>query len=199
LSEPKLVLASASPRRRELIGQLGIPFEVVVSGAPEELLPGETPEDHTRRLATDKAVAVAADFPNDWVLGADTAVIVDGDILGKPRDADEAFAMLSRISGRWHTVVTGYCLQHTGQGRRFADCCASEVFIRPLSPEQIRAYVATGEPMDKAGAYAIQGLGAGLVQEVRGSYTNVVGLPLAEVAMLWEEIHGRHVLLGDVS
>ena len=104
--------------------------------------------------------------------------------------------MLKLISGRWHTVLTGFCLLNRAVAGEFVDCCASEVFIRPLSDEQIRAYVGTGEPLDKAGAYAIQGIGAGLVQQVRGSYTNVVGLPVAEVAMLWERIHGERVLVG---
>ncbi|MDP8224756.1 MAG: Maf family protein [Candidatus Lernaella stagnicola] len=195
MSEARLILASASPRRRDLITQLGIDFEVCVSGVPEEQLPGETPGDHTRRLAREKAAAVAAKYPSRWVLGADTAVVVDDAILGKPRDAAEAVAMLRLISGRWHIVFTGFCLMHLEQGREYVDVAMSDVFIRLLSDAQIRAYVATGEPMDKAGAYAIQGIGAGLVQQVKGSYTNVVGLPLAEVAMLWETIYGEDILV----
>jgi len=199
VSSPQLVLASGSPRRRALIGQLGIDFTVVVPNVDETLLPGETPEQHTERLAQDKAKKVAAEHGDQWVLAADTAVVIDEKILGKPDDADDAFAMLSLISGRWHTVFTGYCLMNKALDKRFSGTVASDVFIRSLTPEQISAYVATGEPMDKAGAYAIQGIGAGLVQQVRGSYTNVVGLPLAEVAILWERIHGLQVLVGGQS
>lgn len=195
MSGPVLVLASASPRRRELIEQLGLEFMVHVSGADETPLPHEAPQAHTTRLAQAKAEAVAREFADHWVLGADTAVVVDGLILGKPVDEPDAFRMLRMISGRWHTVVTGMCFMHRAQGRRHVHCEESEVFIRELSDAQIRAYVATGEPMDKAGAYAIQGIGAGLVQKVRGSYTNVVGLPLAEFAILWERIHGEDSLV----
>jgi len=199
LNRPELILASASPRRRELIGQLGIPFRVEVPAIDESPRDGEAPHDHTRRLAVDKAAKVALRYPDQWVLGADTTVVVDGLMLGKPADEAEAFAMLRRISGRWHVVVTGFCLLHRAAERSFVDSVASEVFIRPLSDAQLRAYIATGEPMDKAGAYAIQDIGAGLVQQVRGSYTNVVGLPLAEVAILWERIHGENVLIGGGS
>jgi septum formation protein len=196
VNRPAMILASASPRRRELIDQLGVPFTVQIPAIDETPLPGETPPVHTMRLAREKAEKVARDHRDDWVLGADTTVVVDGRMLGKPADAAEAFAMMRLISGRWHVVCTGYCLLKAATGEAFCDCAQSDVFIRELSDAQIRAYVATGEPMDKAGAYAIQGLGAGLVQQVRGSYTNVVGLPLAEVAVLWEKIHGADVLLG---
>jgi len=195
VSEPVLVLASASPRRRELIGQLGVEYIVRTSGADETPLPDETPQAHTTRLAQAKAEAVAREFADRWVLGADTAVVIDGLLLGKPVDEQDAFRMLRLISGRWHTVVTGICVMHRAAGRRHVHCEESAVFIRPLTDTQIRAYVATGEPLDKAGAYAIQGVGAGLVQKVRGSYTNVVGLPLAEFAILWEQIHGEDVLV----
>jgi septum formation protein len=190
-----LVLASASPRRRELLGQMNIPLLVIEPHVDETPLPDEPPADHVRRLARDKAAKIARDHPADWVLGADTTVVVDGRMLGKPRDQAEARAMLRTISGRWHTVFTGYCLMNAAAGRAHDGWAESDVFIRQLTDVQIAGYVATGEPMDKAGAYAIQGIGAGLVQQVRGSYTNVVGLPLAEVAILWEQIHGESVLL----
>ena len=195
MSAPRLVLASGSPRRRELLRQLGLKLIVEVPDVDETPLPGEEPETHTMRLAATKAAKIAARYPDDWVLGADTTVVVDGAMLGKPVDADDAFRMLSTISGRWHIVVTGFCLLKHNDNERFTGAGASEVYIRQLTPEQIRAYVATGEPMDKAGAYAIQDIGASLVQVVRGSYTNVVGLPLAEVAVLWEKIHGQNVLI----
>lgn len=196
MSSPALVLASGSPRRRDLISQLGIAFMVEVSDVDESLLPGETPSQHTVRLARSKAETIARRHPEQWVLGADTTVIVDDQFLGKPADEQEACAMLAQISGRWHTVVTGYCLLNEAQQRNYTGYAESKVFIRPLSEAQIRAYVHTGEPMDKAGAYAIQGIGASLVLKVEGSYTNVVGLPLAEIAILWEEIHGLDVLVG---
>jgi septum formation protein len=195
LSRPALVLASASPRRRELIAQLGIPFTVRVPNVDESPWPDESPREHTIRLARDKAAKIAQQHRDQWVLGADTTVVIDGRILGKPVDRADAHRMLKTICGRWHTVFTGFCLMHAADGRSFADSVASDVFIRALTDEQIGAYIDTGEPMDKAGAYAIQGVGAGLVQEVRGSYTNVVGLPLAEVAILWERIHGPGVIL----
>ncbi len=196
MSRPAMILASASPRRRELIGQLGIPFVVEVADVDETPRPGEPPREHTIRLARDKAAKVARAHPDAWVLGADTTVVIDGRMLGKPTDADDAFAMLRTICGRWHVVFTGYCLMRLATSEEMGDCAQSDVFLRALSDAQIRGYIATGEPMDKAGAYAIQGVGAGLVQQVRGSYTNVVGLPLAEVAVLWEKIHGADAVLG---
>ena len=196
MRQPQLVLASASPRRRELLSQLGLKFSVVTPEVDEAQLPGENPSEHTLRLACAKAQKIARLHPEKWVLGADTTVVIDEMILGKPRDEAEAFDMLRRISGRWHAVITGYCLMHQDSGEMHADTVRSEVFIRALTPAQIMAYIATTEPMDKAGAYAIQGVGAALVQEVRGSYTNVVGLPLAEVAILWEKICGNEALIG---
>ncbi len=173
---------------------MGIPLTVHVADIDESALPGEPPREHTMRLAEAKAAKVAGAYPHEWVLGADTVVVIDGRILGKPVDRDEAFTMLRTISGRWHTVFTGFCLMRQDEGRKHIGVTFSEVYIRDLTDEQIRAYIATGEPMDKAGAYAIQGIGAALVDQVRGSYTNVVGLPLAEVATLWEKIHGPEVL-----
>lgn len=195
MSAPRLVLASASPRRRELLRQLGLELVVEIPDVDETPLPAEKPAAHTLRLAAAKAGKIAARYPDDWVLGADTTVVVDGRMLGKPADEDEAFRMLSTISGRWHTVVTGFCLLKRNGGGQYTQTVSSDVFIRQLTPEQIRAYIATGEPMDKAGAYAIQDIGASLVRAVNGSYTNVVGLPLAEVAVLWEKIHGQNILV----
>jgi len=162
---------------------LGLCFTVVPSSIDETLLNGEPPEEHVSRLALAKADEVAQHYPDRWVLGADTIVVIDDEILGKPRDEEEACAMLAKLNGRTHTVFTGYALINSSAPERKAvGCVASRVYIRELSPEEISGYVRTGEPMDKAGAYAIQGIGSGIVERVVGSYTNVVGLPLCEVA-----------------
>lgn len=176
-----LVLASASPRRRELLGLAGLDFEIVPSQAAEPPpRPGEAPRCFATRLARLKAVDVAALRPGAAVLGADSIVVVDGRILGKPADPDDAARMLGLLSGRTHEVVTGCCLVLPDATEKVL-AVATRVTMSPLSPELIRAYVATSEPLDKAGAYAIQGHAAAFVTTIEGSYTNVVGLPLAEV------------------
>ena len=189
LARAHLILGSSSPRRRELLNALGIRFMVIPSSVDERLLSGETPEVHVQRLALAKAREVAATVPGQWVLGADTIVVIDGQILGKPLDASEAKQMLKMLSDRTHTVFTGYALvnQRYPEKERVRHVC-SGVRIRGLSPDEIAAYVNTGEPMDKAGAYAIQGIGSAIVAEVTGSYTNVVGLPLCEVAQDLQEL-----------
>lgn len=182
-SKVDMILASASPRRKFLLNSLGIRFVAVPSSIDESLLTGESPEVHVQRLALAKATEVAARFSGDWVLGADTIVVIDGRILGKPKDEDEARAMLTRLAGRTHLVFTGYAIVNSAlSGTERVRYAQSDVHIRELSPRQIAGYVRTGEPMDKAGAYAIQGVGSAIVEHVSGSYTNVVGLPLCEVA-----------------
>jgi septum formation protein len=182
-SHAALILASASPRRRELLDLLGLCFRQVPSSIDETLLDGEAPEAHVQRLARAKAYDVTRQVPGFWVIGADTIVVLRDRILGKPRDRDDARAMVSLLAGQTHRVYTGYALAHS----RFPEkervrCVCSEVTMRHLSAEEIDGYVNSGEPMDKAGAYAIQGIGAAIVSSVAGSYTNVVGLPLCEVA-----------------
>jgi septum formation protein len=179
-----LILASGSPRRRELLHELGLPFQVIVSEVPEAITPELKPADQAVTLAMQKAAAVAARLEVGLVLGADTLVVLDGDILGKPADDADAAAMLRRLSGREHQVVTGLALINVATGTRSTSSVTSTVRFRLLSDEEIAAYVASGEPRDKAGAYAIQGLGGGLITELQGCYTNVVGLPLCEVAAL---------------
>jgi septum formation protein len=181
---PRLILASGSPRRRELLGQLGLPFQVIVSGAPEDVPPGLDPELVAIRLAEQKARAVTAKLDDGLVLGADTIVVLDGEILGKPVDDDDAARMLRRLSGRAHRVTTGLALIDTATGDIARDAVTSVVRFRPLTEGQIAAYVASGEPHDKAGAYAIQGIGAELIACLEGCFTNVVGLPLCAVAKL---------------
>jgi septum formation protein len=192
------MLASGSPRRRELLHSLGIPFEAAPSSVEEEALEGEPASEQVERLALAKATEIATRFPGRWVLGADTIVVIDHQILGKPRDEDEAVAMLSRLANRLHRVFTGYALINTefSAQQRIRHVC-SRVRIRKLCRDQIAAYVATGEPMDKAGAYAIQGIGAGIVERVFGSYTNVVGLPLCEVAGDLKELGVFDFLAGN--
>lgn len=179
-----LVLASASPRRRRLLNELGIAFEVLPSGIAEETRRGERPEEAVLRWATEKAEAVAQLRPGLWVLAADTAVARRRELYGKPSDPEDARSMLRGLSGKTHRVVTGVCLCRTSPEKTISTVVRSFVRFRTLSEEEIAAYVATGEPLDKAGAYGIQGLGAFLVRSVGGSYTNVVGLPLTETLEL---------------
>jgi len=177
----RLILASASPRRKALLQELGIDFEVMESQVEEKPLPGETPLEFVLRAACDKAGAVSAGNTEAWVLGADTVVICDDLILGKPRDTAQAAMILLTLSGRSHLVHTGFCLQNGKEGVSVSRVVTTEVLFSPFSKEIVAAYVATGEPLDKAGAYGIQGCGGFLVEKIKGSYSNVVGLPLAEV------------------
>jgi len=183
---PRLVLASSSPRRAEILTSLGIPFRVDPGDVDETALPGEGPEATARRLAEAKAAAVAPRHPGAWILAADTLVVLGEDVLGKPRDDAEAAHMLSRLSGRDHRVVTGTCLRPAG-GPGTTEADWSLVRFAPLSEDEIAWYVATGEPRDKAGAYAVQGLGARFVERIEGSFTNVMGLPARAVYRLLRE------------
>ncbi len=182
---PDLVLASASPRRRVLLSGLGPRFTVRSSEIDETPRPGEAPGAYVLRLAREKARA--AGRPGELVLAADTSVVVDGEILGKPRDDTDAERMLRLLSGREHEVLTGVAVLDP-MGRLVAAIDRTVVRVAPLSAEEIAWYVATGEPRDKAGAYAIQGLGALFVEAVAGNYSNVVGLPIPTVYRLFEEL-----------
>ena len=178
-----LILASSSPRRAEILGALGIPFTLSPVDVDESIVPGETGAGAAARLAGEKAAAAAALHPDAWVLAADTLVLLDGAILGKPRDDADAARMLRQLSGREHRVVTGVRLTRgDGAGDRALE--ESRVRIATLDEEEIRWYVATGEPRDKAGSYAVQGLGARFVEGVEGSFTNVMGLPARTVYRL---------------
>ena len=182
-----IILASASPRRQELLALLDIPFEIIPSGVDERFLAGESPEEHVLRLARAKAEDVAARKKGRWILAADTVVEIDGKILGKPKDRREAKEMLRWLSRRVHRVLTGYCILNSAFPLRKEGEVTTRVKFKPLSEEEICWYIGTAEPFDKAGGYAVQGKGAFMVQQVRGSYTNVVGLPLCEVVRdLWE-------------
>lgn len=181
--EMRLILASASPRRRELLTQAGIPFTVETADIDESQLPGEDPVTYTTRLAREKALAVLEKHAGEddvLVLGADTIVTVDGLLLGKPKDADDAARMLRMLSGRAHEVVTSVALLSVEKTVSHAERTA--VFFQAVNEDEIAAYVDTGEPMDKAGAYGIQGQAARFIPRIEGDYSNVVGLPVAVVA-----------------
>jgi septum formation protein len=176
-----LVLASRSPRRRQLLEMLGLPVVVAHADVQEVPLPGEAPEAYARRLARDKARAV----PGAYVLGADTIVVVDGEILEKPADEDDALRMLRRLQGRRHEVISAVAL--VAGGRLFEAQDRTAVVFRPADDTRLRAYIATGEPLDKAGAYGIQGYGAALVERIEGDFFGVMGLPLRLVLDLLEQ------------
>ena len=179
-----LVLASQSPRRSEILRQAGIPFTVRAADVDESVLASESPADYVQRLAAAKAYAIEA-ADGETVLGADTTVVIDGEILAKPADAADARRMLARLSGRRHEVLTGICLRRGGHTIR--DYAATGVVFATLSDAEIDEYVATGEPMDKAGAYGIQGLASKFVERIDGDYFNVMGLP---VALVYQHLRG---------
>ena len=184
-----LILASSSPRRRELLAACGIPFQIIPASIDERPWRDEPAAACVRRLALAKAEAVAQRHPRAVVLGADTIVTIGGRLLGKPQSLDEARQMLRQLSGNLHAVLTGVAVLSLemagGAGaQRASEVVASRVLMRPFTEATIAWYLATGEPLDKAGAYAVQGLGAALIEWVEGSYTNVVGLPLTETLAL---------------
>ena len=176
-----LILASASPRRQELLGNAAIPFAVQPADINETPLLGEKPRDCAERLAREKALTISRQRPQDYVLGADTIVVIDENILGKPRDAADATRMLRLLSGRTHEVITGVCLVSptAGDGEQASE--TTRVTMCEIHDDEIRDYIATGEPMDKAGAYAIQGIASRWIPRIEGDYSNVVGLPVALV------------------
>lgn len=176
------VLASASPRRRWLLEKLAVHFEVLAVPIDERVLAGEPPADFAQRMALRKAAAAVSARPGSWLLAADTVVALGDTAIGKPRDFENAVATLALLSGREHVVYTGVALLRPGGTPAERIVVGTKVRFRVLSPEEIRAYIGTGEPFGRAGAYAIQGEGAHLVDRVEGSYTNVIGLPLPEVA-----------------
>ncbi|SHK51435.1 septum formation protein [Desulfatibacillum alkenivorans DSM 16219] len=179
-NEP-LILASASPRRSYLLEQAGLEFQVIVSDADETCPAGASPRECAAMLSEKKALAVAESHPGHWVLGADTIVVTDGRILGKPSGMEEARDMITMLGGRTHQVLTGFSIFHVDKGVRHTEVISTQVTFKSLSPDEIEWYLSTGEPFDKAGAYAIQGIGTFLVKSISGSYTNVVGLPVCEV------------------
>jgi len=178
----RVILASQSPRRRELLTLVGIPHEVRPADLDERMEPGESPTEHAERLARAKAQAIALLEPDAVVIGSDTIVVLDGEVLGKPADVAEAVRTLQRLSGRTHTVHTAVAVAR--DGRLESGVESVEVTFRPLTDDQIERYVATGEPMDKAGAYGIQGYGAVIVERIHGDYFAVMGLALGRLVGL---------------
>lgn len=182
-----IVLASASPRRSELMALAGISCRVVPAHICEEVLPDEEPDAHVMRLSREKARAVAERETGRFFIGADTVVVLDGRIMGKPVDGEDAYRMLGALSGRTHQVITGITVLDGSSGACLTRSVSTDVLFKTLSDREIRDYIATGCPMDKAGAYAIQGGAVHFIPSISGSYTNVIGLPMAELYELLKQ------------
>jgi septum formation protein len=180
----RLILASKSPRRYELLKQVGLDFDVIPSGIEEDYIKGESPRKHVLRLAEAKALDVGNQHPDRWVVAADTIVYVDHSILGKPKSREEAKKMLRRLSGKEHRVLTGFSVHHREKGKGDREAVQTTVKVRKLTQAEMEWYVETGEPFDKAGGYAVQGVGSFMIDSIKGSYTNVVGLPICELIQM---------------
>jgi septum formation protein len=180
----RLILASRSPRRYDLLKQAGLDFEVVPSRIEEDTVKDESPKRHVIRLAEAKALDVGSRYPDRWVVAADTIVYIDHLILGKPKNRREAMEMLRRLSGREHWVMTGFSVHHLEKEIGDREAVKTAVKVKTLTPVEVAWYVQTGEPFDKAGGYAIQGVGSFMIESIRGSYTNVVGLPICELIQM---------------
>ena len=178
---PLLILASKSPRRRYLLKQAGLKFVVVPSAFDENSIPQSSPANYVRSLAEAKAHDISIKNPDSWVIGADTAVLINSTLLGKPASKAEARTMLKRLNNKTHQVLTGYAIYCSAKNRFFSETVKTDVCFKNLTDKEIEWYINTKEPFDKAGAYAIQGLGTFIVKSIQGSYTNVVGLPVCEV------------------
>jgi nucleoside triphosphate pyrophosphatase len=187
MPDPHLILASSSPRRKELLTLLGLPFEIIPPAINEEVLGQESPANHVRRLALEKAESVASHYPDSLVIGSDTVIELDGQVLGKPADLEEAQAMLTRLRGRCHLVHTGLALVTKGKQIEEAWVETVKVWIKNFSHAALQAYLKTQDSLGKAGAYSIQGKGAHLIEKIDGDYPTVVGLPLGKLAKFLEE------------
>lgn len=189
---PEIILASSSPRRRELLKQIGIRFTIIPPDIDETQLPDESPEAFVQRLSRQKAAQIADVHPESLVLGSDTIVLLDGEVLGKPRDADEAVATLRRLSGKTHTVLTGYALLRRSDRTEIVGMGQADVRFRELDDDEIDSYVAGGSPMDKAGSYGIQeDLGAVFIESIAGDYYTIVGLPVTRVYLALRNLSSR--------
>lgn len=186
--ETEIILASASPRRRDILNMIGLPFRVEVSGAEETMEEGMTPELFVEQISLRKAAEVAKrQKENALVIAADTVVVQDGDILTKPKDEADAVRILTRLSGREHRVLTGLSVMRLRDGKAVSVCEETHVHFRTLSEEEIRSYVQTGEPMDKAGAYGLQGRACVFAERIEGDFFNVIGLPACRLAKILKE------------
>ncbi len=177
----QIILASASPRRKELLKYLGIEFDIIIPDIHEHARDGENPEDFCARISREKALSVKKGFQDSLIIAADTIVVIDGEILGKPKNRDEACSYLRLLCGRQHTVFTAFTILFPDGSNGITRIERSTVHFADMSEDDIIWYVSTGEPMDKAGAYGLQGIGAAFVDKIEGSFTNVIGLPLSEV------------------
>ncbi len=180
----RLILASKSPRRYDLLKQMGLEFDVIPSHVEEDFVQGESPREHVIRLSEAKAIEVGNRYPDCWVIGADTIVYIDGQILGKPGNQEEAMEMLKRLNGKEHSVLTGVSVHHLRKGKGDCEAVQTAVKVKPLTEGEMDWYIGTGEPFDKAGGYGIQGIGSFMIESINGSYTNVVGLPLCELIQM---------------
>lgn len=179
--ENAIVLASESTRRIDILRTLGVSFSIIPPDIDESKKPHESPKEYVLRVAYEKAQKVGSLFPDKWIIGADTAVVHKGKVLGKPSSEEGASAMLKGLRGSWHKVFTGYCILNVSRQITCRDVAETKVFIKDLTDEEIEKYIATSEPFDKAGSYAVQGKGGYMVKEIKGSYSNVVGLPICEI------------------
>lgn len=187
ITEKKIILASQSPRRKAFLEELGLSFRTIASSLDETREEGESPQTFVERMASEKAKDVCKRYPDAWILSADTIVYIENKVFGKPESEEEAIEMLMTLSGREHNVMTGYCLACHGLNINIVKRVRTRVRFVKFAKEIARAYVQTGEPLDKAGSYGIQGKGGALVEGINGSYSNVVGLPLAETLALLQK------------
>lgn len=183
----KLILASGSPRRKEILEKLGIPFDVIPSNYEENMTENIAPEELAKKLALGKATDVAGKVSNSIVIGADTFIYFEGKKLGKPKTSEKAAEMLTEMSGKPHLIYTGYAIIDSDTKQTVLGCCETKVYFRQLNSSEIKNYVNSGEPLDRAGAYAIQGIGSVIVEKIVGDYFNVVGLPISQVAQSLKE------------
>ena len=186
--EKGITLASSSPRRKALLEEIGLSFDICPSNIDEDIKQGESPAEHCLRLAEEKAKEAAKNVETGWILGADTIVFIDNQILGKPSNVNEAQEMLTLLRGRCHKVLTAFCLLNASTDTTIKRIAESRIKIKNLTDKEIEDYLKTGEPLDKAGAYAVQGIGNFMVESIEGSYTNVVGLPMEELRQALEEL-----------
>lgn len=184
----KFILASASPRRIELLRLMGLTFDIIPSDVDETFPEGEDPRSHVLRLSAEKARSVSMRYPDAWVMGADTIVVINSDVLGKPQTTADAREMLGKLSGQTHIVFTGFTVMNTGKNVLISNAVDSSVRFRDIPEDEMAWYTASKEPYDKAGGYAVQGMGAFFIREIHGSYTNVMGLPLCEVVDVLKRI-----------
>ena len=180
-SSDRIILASASPRRIELLKLMGLPFDSIPADIEETALPKENPRRHVRRLSKEKTGFIAKIHPTSWVIGADTIVFIDGEIIGKPATPEDARVILAKLSDRKHEVFTGFCIMNMERKITICQVVRSSVIFRKLDANEISWYTNTPEPYDKAGAYAVQGISAAFIREIKGSFTNVMGLPMCEL------------------